>query len=576
MAAPEGYTLIDFVGYVDKGGYIETETYMENDLVHAGNTVWRCLVDNTTGVEPVEGTTWTLFIEGEKHYEGTYATFPRPPLAKDKDKFFVDIETDPRLMYTWDDAKQDYVLTGGAGGADGSSVDIPLTLPATGWTGATAPYSQTVIVPQMREGMTPFVTLTDSDTLTDAQRYAYSLLTDYDAAYASMTFYAADKPTVDILVTLKGVPAQEPEFVDNTVVLIVEPSGFALSTDPAYDGRYVSTITCEGMSAGAEGASWDIVRSGPVLTLEESKIAASITDVKPMDGAVQIVCTEVPAATYLLKITGSYADATPGDVILPNLKTWIENINSIMFTPVGYRNNFKATYLGNVFTDEQKWAIAQDKFTGMNVGSFWEISGIKYRVGDINYWIGTGDTECATPHLVIVPDCGVGSPQKMNDTNTTSGGYYNSSLRKSGLNEAGNIITNAFGSNSLLNHRELLTNAVTDGYPSGGAWANDVFSIMNEPMVYGSYQITPASNGTVIPYRYTIDKTQLSLFKLHPEFIISKKNGQRESYWLRDVASAYHFVDVNYTGCSNGDSGASTALAVRPVFGIIGEEQTNG
>lgn len=330
MTAPEGYTVLDFVGFTDRGGYDEAETYMENDLAHYGNTVWKCLVDDTSGVEPSEDAQeWGVFIEGEKPYNGTYATFPRPPLPEDKNKFFVDIETDPRLMYTWSEEKQDYILTGGAGGADGGSVDIPLTLPVAGWTGNVAPYSQTVTVPQMRESMTPLITLTDTDDLTDAQRYAYSLLTDYDTAYAQMTFYAADLPAVDIPVTLKGIPAQEMEFVDNTVVLIVEPSGFALSEDPEYDGRYVSTIPCEGMSAGAEGGSWDIVRSGPVLTLEESKIAASITDVKCLDGAVMIVCTEVPAQRYLLKITGTYKDAAPGDVILPNIQGYLDKVDEL-------------------------------------------------------------------------------------------------------------------------------------------------------------------------------------------------------------------------------------------------------
>lgn len=329
MPAPEGYVELDFVGFTDKGGYNATETYMTNDLVHAGNTVWRCLVDNTTGEEPEEGGTWEVFIRGEKPYYGTYATFPRPPLPEDENKFFVDEETDPRLMYTWSEEKQDYILTGGAGGADGGSVDIPLTLPAAGWTGTAAPYSQTVTVPQMRVGMTPLVTLTDSDGLTDAQRYAYSLLTDYDTAYAQMTFHAADLPAVDIPVTLKGIPAQEMEYVDNTVVLIVEPSGFVASTDPEYENRYVSTIPVEGMSAGAEGGSWDIVRSGPVLTLEESEIAAHITDVKCLDGAVQIVCTKVPPTRYLLKLTGTYADATPGDVILPNIQGYLDKVDEL-------------------------------------------------------------------------------------------------------------------------------------------------------------------------------------------------------------------------------------------------------
>lgn len=506
-------------------------------------------------------------INGLTPYWGTYETFPRPPLEEDINKIFIDISTnDPRLMYTWNTEENEYAPTGGSGKADGSSVDIPLTLPVTNWTGTTASYSQTITVPQMRESMTPFVTLTDSDTLTDATRYAFSLLTDYDAGYAQITFYAADLPETDIPVTLKGIPAQEPEFVDNTVVLIVEPSGFTLSTDPEYDGRYVSTITVEGMSAGAEGASWDIVRSGPVLSLEESKIAASITDVKPMDGAVQIVCTEVPEATYLLKITGSYADAAPGDVILPNIQPFI----NLLDNPIMHRNIFRGKYIGDTYTAEQKAAVADGSFRDLYVGDYWTIGGINYRIADINYWIGTGDTECTTPHLAIVPDGGVGAEQKMNDANTTAGGYAGSKIYTTYKMVAANIIYQAFGEGNILNHRELLTNAVTNGYPSDGAWHGSKVDLMNEPMVYGSYQLIPGASGTVITYRHTIDKTQLSLFKLHPEFIVAKKNGQREAYWLRDVVSAVAFAYVSSLGYSNNDS-ASAALAVRPVFGITGE-----
>lgn len=573
MAAPEGYTALDFVGFTDKGSYSATEPYMKNDLVHAGNTVWRCLVDNTTGVEPQEGTTWTLFIEGEKPYEGTYTTFPRPPLAKDKDKFFVDIETDPRLMYTWDDTKQDYVLTGGAGGADGSSVDIPITLPATAWTGTSAPYSQTVTVPQMREDMTPFVILTDSDTLTDAQRYAFSLLTDYDAAYAQMTFYAADKPTVDIPVTLKGIPAQEPEFVDNTVVLIVEPSGFALSTDPEYDGRYVSTITVTGMSAGAEGASWDIVRSGPVLSLEESKIAASITDVKPMDGAVQIVCTEIPAATYLLKITGSYADATPGDVILPNLLTWMNDTTSqitIMQDVLARSRNSQPR--GKDITDQYYSGYFSEQVAAQTFKDIYpcdyiigQNSSRKYIVGDINYRLRCGDTPLNTPHVLMFPERSMYTA-KMNDTNTTAGGYAGSKMRTTNLNTAKTIIKGDFGNDHVINHRNLFVNVITSNYPSAGAWFDSDVDLMNECMIYGSYIHSPANYlGATIPYLYTIDKSQIAAFRLCPDLISClNDDGVRAYYWNRDVINALYFGYVN--GGSSDCGNASAALGVRPAF----------
>lgn len=60
---PDGYVALDFVGFTDKGSYSATETYMQNDLVHKDNNVWRCLIDNIVGVTPVEGDIWTIFIK---------------------------------------------------------------------------------------------------------------------------------------------------------------------------------------------------------------------------------------------------------------------------------------------------------------------------------------------------------------------------------------------------------------------------------------------------------------------------------------------------------------------------------
>lgn len=233
------------------------------------------------------------------------------------------------------------------------------------------------------------------------------------------------------------------------------------------------------------------------------------------------------------------------------------------------RNIFRGKNLGSSYTAEQKARVADGSFKGFFIGDYWEKNGIKYRIVDINYWIGTGETECTTNHLVIVPDCGLGDPQKMNDTNTTQGGYGGSKMASTYIGPASGMLINMFGQSKLLTHSELVSNAVTNGYPSGGVWGNFIWILMNEPMVYGSYQITPASNGTVIPYRYTIDKTQLSLFKLHPEFIVAKNNGQRDSYWLRDVVSATSFARVTGHGNSY-DSTASAALTVRPVVGVTG------
>lgn len=318
---PEGYEALDFVGFTDRGIWSSTETYIKNDIVHKDNIIWLCLVDDTAGITPVEGANWTLFMDSTSPFYGAYDTFPA---VGEPGRFYIDDTVDPRLMYTWDTETQKYILTGGAGGADGGSVDIPITLTSSGWTGTAAPYSQTITVPQMRAKMKPFFFL---NTQGDPAEYAFSLLTGYNTGYAEITFYAADKPAVDIDLILKGIPAQELEYVDNTVVFLVEPSAF---TQNATTQRYEATITVPGMTEGTGGV-WDIVRSGTDLTVAESKIALSITDVDRLDGAVKITCLEVTAQRYMMSIAGAYPDAEPGTVILAGMQEWFDRVDELSY-----------------------------------------------------------------------------------------------------------------------------------------------------------------------------------------------------------------------------------------------------
>lgn len=125
---PEEYESLGFVGFTDRGDWSSEEIYIKNDLVHEGNIVWLCL-NSTTGSKPQkDDPNWKIFVKGEPPVFDSYDNFPNPPSKEDKKRFYVDIDTDPRLMYTWSDEKSTYVLTGGAGGADGGSVDIPITL----------------------------------------------------------------------------------------------------------------------------------------------------------------------------------------------------------------------------------------------------------------------------------------------------------------------------------------------------------------------------------------------------------------------------------------------------------------
>lgn len=229
-------------------------------------------------------------------------------------------------------------------------------------------------------------------------------------------------------------------------------------------------------------------------------------------------------------------------------------------TPEMHRNIFRGKNLGTSVTSTQLANIRNGSFKDLYVGDYWTIGGINWRIVDINYWMRCGDTDFNKPHLVIMPDTNLYSA-KMNETNTTVGGYVGSAMYTTNLAQAKTKVNEAFGS-AVLTHREYLTNAISNGYPSAGAWYDSSVELPNECMMYGAYVFTPAGNGSIVPNRYTISKSQLALFKLVPRFI-----SNRQWFWLRDVVSASSFADVLGRGNCLYD-GASNSGGVRVVFPI--------
>lgn len=225
------------------------------------------------------------------------------------------------------------------------------------------------------------------------------------------------------------------------------------------------------------------------------------------------------------------------------------------------RNTYRGKNLGSSVTAAQKAAIQNGSFDGLFIGDYWTIGGVKWLIADMDYWYNCGDTAFTKHHLVIIPETALYNAQ-MNATNTTEGGYVNSAMYKTNLASAKSTISSAFG-DMVLTHRELLTNAVTNGRPSGGAWYDSTVELPNKCMMYGHMHFSPTSDGSTIPYIYTIDKTQLSLFALRPQLIVNRSYSQ----WLRDVVSSAHFAYVSYYGYATYNN-ATHSAGVRPVFAI--------
>lgn len=221
---------------------------------------------------------------------------------------------------------------------------------------------------------------------------------------------------------------------------------------------------------------------------------------------------------------------------------------------------YRGKNLGAVVTEEQKANIKNGTFKGFFLGDYWTIGSYTWRIVDFDYWYNCGDTAFTTPHLVIMPDKPLYNAQ-MNETNITTGGYTGSLMYTENLDQAKTLAASAFG-DLILTHREYLTNAVTDGHASAGAWFDSTLDLPNEIMMYGCHVYAAMNNGTVIPTNYTIGKTQLALFTVVPKLI-----SNRATFWLRDVVSSAFFALV-VNGGITASNYASTSDGVRPVFAI--------
>lgn len=221
---------------------------------------------------------------------------------------------------------------------------------------------------------------------------------------------------------------------------------------------------------------------------------------------------------------------------------------------------YRGKNLGTSVTAAQYAAIQAGTFEDMYIGDYWTIGGVVYRIAAFDYYLRCGDQDLTTHHVVIVPDSNLYNA-KMNDNNTTEGGYVGSAMYKTGLEQAKTTIKAAFNGH-VLKHRVYLTNAVTNGKPSVGAWCDSEVELMNEQMVYGGAIFMPGCDGTTVPTNYRVEKSQLPLFAHRPDLI-----SNRLTFWLRDVVTASLFAGVNSNGRADYDY-ASSSVGVRPAFSI--------
>lgn len=254
-------------------------------------------------------------------------------------------------------------------------------------------------------------------------------------------------------------------------------------------------------------------------------------------------------------------DGPEGTAAIP-FKDAAKSMLEAIMAPEMHRNYYRGKFLGTSVTQAQKDAIEDGSFKDLYTGDYWTINGRNWVIADFDYFWNNGyNPKTTVHHLMIVPE-DVLYETYMDGDCSTSNGYLNSDMRKTGLNEAKSIITEAFG-DMVLSHQDIFVNASRNGRPTGTAWAMSTVELFSEVMVYGCNRLAVMNDGVNIPANYTTDKKQVALFKLNPKF--ADKNAY---WWLRDVVSDGDFAYVNYGGLAYSVI-ADTDNSVLPYF-IIG------
>lgn len=278
---------------------------------------------------------------------------------------------------------------------------------------------------------------------------------------------------------------------------------------------------------------------------------------------------------YFISSTGMLCKATAAIAIDDTISIGMsEGDNAVSVTVGGELSELNSNLgrklpsidLGTSYTAELKQDISSGKFEKAVVGGYLTINGHVYDFAHPDYWLNTGDTQCTTHHMLVVPrGCLVSGP--MNSTNITTGAYvgsdfYTGNNSNTALADIKAIIKADFGEANILTHRELLANTVdASGNASNFAWYVSDIDLMNEQMVYGGpCGAKPASSS--IDFNMGIDKSQLKLFAERPDLITN-----RAHWWLRSVVSATCFAFVGGDGDAD-YAGAGGSYGIRPAFAI--------
>lgn len=311
------------------------------------------------------------------------------------------------------------------------------------------------------------------------------------------------------------------------------------------------TTSADELAIPSGAKSGDSITDGTAIWKVE-EIEGMITAIESDGGLVTL--TRVDGSTEQLQIVANNAGAHNAVYRGKDLTAYFDSGEMSKAIAAG---TFKDIYPGDYIT----------KSVTVNGTTY---SDVKWMVGDLDYFLGNGDTSILTQHHVLMfPDTCLGNSY-MNPTNTTEGAYMGSYMYTTMIPLVNAGIQAAFGTAHVVSHREGMSKIInaTMACASGngwtgstywwsGEWADVLSNLFTENMVYGANIFSSSPQDVCNGCR------QVAAFRHDSSIYIG--GTKRETWWLRAVALSYDFAAVGAYGVAS-CYGASSVFGVRPYF----------
>lgn len=194
---------------------------------------------------------------------------------------------------------------------------------------------------------------------------------------------------------------------------------------------------------------------------------------------------------------------------------------------------------------------------------------VRWLVAGLDHFLHNGSAPINDHHLLMVAEDCLKNTTKMNDTNTTVGGYFGSYFYTAvrghiGIGKIAHLFdpsNSIFITNSVDTTLPSMAGAGFNGASNGCSWKPVGTQLMSEVELYGTTVLSSSF------YDVGNSRSQFPLFRLRPDLIhankgIDKSAGGRQTYWLRAIADSSDFCVAQYQGVAS-RSNASMTQGIR-------------